>query len=608
MVYPSADNSGPHEHSEDGISIQNDQSQVPGSGKQKTKRNAKLRSPYRETQYLDIDEALAARVEANVSDFETLATEANEANERERNMKLLDAFKTNRKAIGWSALASLCIVMTAYGTAVIGTYNAYPAFLHKFGVKTPSGFAVISEPWQKGLSAAANLGQIIGLQVGSFMSDRLGYRWTIMSLLIAATSFAFIPIFAESLPVFLVGYLLQSITWGAFQPVTVAYSAEACPVRLRHYIVVFVYLCWIVGQLISTGIIIAFQQRQGDEWGYRAPFALQLIWPIPIAFGIYLAPESPWWCVRKGYTDRARVSVKRLTRSISQHEVNATIALMVYVDETEKRLSKGTTYPDCFRGINLRRTEIVCILWLAYAMSGAVLGGLRDTLLSQGGISEQILLILLWVVSSLNLVITIITWLLMGRIGRKTLLLSCMSVILAVLLIIGFMGIPKKLSDTEAIVAGTLVIILLIAGDPIAPVVYTIVAEIPSTRLRIKSIVLARSVYIIANASFVTIVVPRQLSLDQWNWGLKSGLFWAGVNAVFTTYIYFRLPETKGRTYADLNVLFEDKVSARKFDSTKVRPLQEGIENSQWVQIIRLANTAALEHQTRDVVVGTSAQ
>lgn len=35
-------------------------------------------------------------------------------------------------------------------------------------------------------------------------------------------------------------------------------------------------------------------------------------------------------------------------------------------------------------------------------------------------------------------------------------------------------------------------------------------------------------------------------------------------------YIWFRLPEPKGRTYAELDVLFEDKVSARKFATTKV--------------------------------------
>lgn len=33
---------------------------------------------------------------------------------------------------------------------------------------------------------------------------------------------------------------------------------------------------------------------------------------------------------------------------------------------------------------------------------------------------------------------------------------------------------------------------------------------------------------------------------------------------------YFRLPEIKGRTYEELDILFQNKVSARNFSKTKV--------------------------------------
>lgn len=35
-------------------------------------------------------------------------------------------------------------------------------------------------------------------------------------------------------------------------------------------------------------------------------------------------------------------------------------------------------------------------------------------------------------------------------------------------------------------------------------------------------------------------------------------------------YTYFRVPEPQGRTFAELDLLFERRVSARKFASTKV--------------------------------------
>ena len=42
-------------------------------------------------------------------------------------------------------------------------------------------------------------------------------------------------------------------------------------------------------------------------------------------------------------------------------------------------------------------------------------------------------------------------------------------------------------------------------------------------------------------------------------------------------WVYFRLPEAKGRTYAELDALFEGRVNARKFASTQVNPYGHGI-------------------------------
>jgi SP family general alpha glucoside:H+ symporter-like MFS transporter len=46
---------------------------------------------------------------------------------------------------------------------------------------------------------------------------------------------------------------------------------------------------------------------------------------------------------------------------------------------------------------------------------------------------------------------------------------------------------------------------------------------------------------------------------------------------------YFRLPEPKGRTYGELDILFERKVAARKFKGTDVSPWA-GAENIERVK------------------------
>lgn len=45
-------------------------------------------------------------------------------------------------------------------------------------------------------------------------------------------------------------------------------------------------------------------------------------------------------------------------------------------------------------------------------------------------------------------------------------------------------------------------------------------------------------------------------------------------------YTYFRIPDPTGRSFAELDVLFERKISARKFSSTEVDVFHEHVEES----------------------------
>ncbi|KAI1644916.1 sugar transporter [Daldinia loculata] len=550
-------------------------------------------------QYAQIDPAIASRIAENVDDFMTLVNEADDANERERDMKLSHAFKVYPKAVGWSMLLSSCIIMEGFGTSIVGSYISFPPFRDRFGTQAPNGDYQIPASWQNGIAGATNVGEIIGLQIAGVLSERWGYRWTIISALVAVTGFIFFPFFANSLTIFLVGELFQGMAWGIFQTMTVAYAAEVCPVPLRHYLTSYVNLCWIIGQFISAGVLVGLEGRQ-DEWGYKIPFSLQWIWPIPIAIGTYLAPESPWWCVRHGYKERAEKSLKRLARSsgFTQRDADAAMALMVYTDEMEKQVSEGTKYWDCFRGTDLRRTEIVCFIWLAQTMSGTAIGGLSSYFYQQAGISDADSFKLSWGQNGLNAVGTIASWFILNKAGRKTLVFWGMIVMFILLLITGFMGIHNPPSTAEAWTAGTMVILLSATSNfSIGPVVYTIVSEIPSTRLRAKSIILARNAYNAINIAFINIVSYRQINPAEWNWGPKAAFFWAGTNIIFTAWIFFRLPETKGRTYAELDILFENKVPARKFASTKVETLLRGTEGAQKEQVDLITSNDAGERR-----------
>jgi SP family general alpha glucoside:H+ symporter-like MFS transporter len=49
-----------------------------------------------------------------------------------------------------------------------------------------------------------------------------------------------------------------------------------------------------------------------------------------------------------------------------------------------------------------------------------------------------------------------------------------------------------------------------------------------------------------------------------------TGFFYAGLTILLILFMWFMLPETRDRSFAELDVLFENKVSARKFHKTSV--------------------------------------
>jgi SP family general alpha glucoside:H+ symporter-like MFS transporter len=90
-----------------------------------------------------------------------------------------------------------------------------------------------------------------------------------------------------------------------------------------------------------------------------------------------------------------------------------------------------------------------------------------------------------------------------------------------------------------------------------------------SVRLRAKTTSLAWNVYNIFKI-INGVLTPYMINPTAWNWQAKAGFFWGGLCLFSFVWAFFRLPETRNRTYAELDILFERKVGARKFAITSV--------------------------------------
>jgi SP family general alpha glucoside:H+ symporter-like MFS transporter len=105
----------------------------------------------------------------------------------------------------------------------------------------------------------------------------------------------------------------------------------------------------------------------------------------------------------------------------------------------------------------------------------------------------------------------------------------------------------------------------------IGPMAYSILTEVPSIRLRSKTVAVAIAVD--ALCGIITgIALPYLINPGEANARGKSDFLFGGISILTIIWCFFRLPETKHRTVEELDYMFEQKVRTRDFRKYYIDP------------------------------------
>jgi SP family general alpha glucoside:H+ symporter-like MFS transporter len=91
--------------------------------------------------------------------------------------------------------------------------------------------------------------------IAGLIADRFGYKRTLLGALTMMIGIIFLFFFAQNIGMLFAAEVLAGLPWGAFQTLTTTYAADICPIALRPVLTTFVNMCWVIGQLISSGIL-----------------------------------------------------------------------------------------------------------------------------------------------------------------------------------------------------------------------------------------------------------------------------------------------------------------------------------------------------------------
>lgn len=273
----------------------------------------------------------------------------------------------------------------------------------------------------------------------------------------------------------------------------------------------------------------------------------------------------------------AHGALRRLSNQ-DELDIDNAIALMEHTNTVEKALKyDGATYLDLFKGTNRRRTEIACMAWVCQALSGATLTSYGPYFFEKTGFDSWTSFTLSTTMYGVAVIGAMLSWTFIPYAGRRTLYLIGSASAAVLLTAGGIVSVVLPGSGSSWALFGLIVAVTLSYNLTIGPVCYVLVAEVPATRLRLKTVAVARVAY-----NVVTIVnnilAPKMLHPMAWNLGGKACFVYAATSLLCLVWCYFRLPETNKLSYLELDILFELRAPAQKF-----RQLQKKLEDSPYV-------------------------
>jgi sugar porter (SP) family MFS transporter len=408
-------------------------------------------------------------------------------------------------------------------------------------------FAPLS-PFVEGIIVSTLLvGAVVGALSGGPLSDRAGRRPT---ALLAAVIFglgALAVALAPSVAFIVFGRFLLGLGVGLASMIVPLYIAEIAPAERRGALVSLNQLMITIGILLSYIVGVIFTPIEG--WRYM--FGVALIPALILGIGMFMLPESPRWLFEHGQIAKARTV---LSRSRSPEEVDQEFREMEEIKELEeeqarvsyKELLAPYVRPALIIGIGLaifqQITGINTVIYYA------------PTILQNVGFSEGGAIAATAVgVGLVNVGFTILAVRIIDRAGRRPLLIIGLIGMIISLALLGLVFALGATSGAAGLLA-TVCLGLYIASFAISlgPVFWLMISEIYPLRIRGT----AMSVASIANWGsnwLVALTFPVLLATFG-----GAGSFWlfAGLGIVAWFFVYFRVPETKGRSLEEIEASF----------------------------------------------------
>ncbi|KAH8666500.1 general substrate transporter [Xylariales sp. PMI_506] len=485
---------------------------------------------------------------------------------RQHTLTRTEAIKTNIKPLAWCIYMFFVCIGWGFDGLAGGVVTSIAQFRQDFGYLYEGAY-VVSADWQLGFTAATLFGLVFGGIVTGFAANIWGRQICIGVGYLVSIAGVFLQVFAKTDAQFFGGKVLTGVPLGCFTTLAPTYASEMAPLPIRGAITAGMNFAIVLGQLIGYGVM-----RQASFYTgaltYKVLFATQ--WGFAVVGLMFLPflPESPYWLISHGNPEKARANLVKLHDA--DYDVDGDLASIreALARQNQDNESQGTM-AECFNKDNWKRTMVATSTFFIQNCCGSSwVIGYMAYFMELAGMSSENAFSTTVGLSGVMVVGNMSGWFFVEKFGRRGTALYGTATLSVVLFVIGILAC---ISSTNAIwgQVACMAVWSFIYQGTIGSAAWPIAAENASSRLRSPTQALSTAMNGLSSCIW-SFALPYAINPDQGNLQGKIAFVFGSVLVLATGFIWYFYPETKGRTYVEIDELWKRGVSPRHFARTKI--------------------------------------
>jgi SP family sugar porter-like MFS transporter len=393
--------------------------------------------------------------------------------------------------------------------------------------------------WWKGFVVS---GLYIGCMIGAALAGKMGETYGRKKMLIlSAILFAISSLgsgLANNLFSFFTFRLIGGLGVGAAAMLSPMYIAEITPAIIRGRYVAINQFTIVIG--ILAAYFVNYLLLPTGENAWRWMFIAEVVPSVLFFISMFMVPETPRWLAKNNQYQKAEFVLNKIGDA---EFANKTI---VDIKSTLTNENKGT-----LRLLFTRSMRLVLVIGVVLAFfqqwSGInVIFFYAPDIFAQTGAGVESQLFQTVIVGAMNVIFTIVAMWLVEKLGRKKLLLISSAGMAISYIIIGILFYSNNISGYILLIFSLIAVASYSSG--LAPVTWVILSEIFPNRIRGQGMAIATLSLWIGTFT-LTLTFPALMASFK-----GSFTFWlyALICILGFIFIFFTLPETKGKTLEEL--------------------------------------------------------